>query len=749
MARAAKLIERLGRSRTLLPALIVLLAFALRVHALDAQSLWNDEGNSLRLARRSLGALVEATARDIHPPGYYVLLKAWIALAGESELALRMLSALQGTLTVAVTVALGRAFGVRTAWLGALLVALSPFAVYYSQEARMYAQLGLLSAASMWVLVWALGVGALPPRPQQGASPPAPRRTARRAILQAGVWVVFALIHTLGLYTHYAYPFSLAAQMGVLALWTLAALGAPPGPGFRQASKRLRRFGALKGARRRARSAHALATALVRAWGGYAAAAALTLALVAPWLPTAWQQVSTWPRTGVPFDLPLQLHTVAIWLTYGNTAGDVSWARLLWPALLIAVALWPRGGKVPATLRAWALALWGGATIAGLFASGAYREANLKFLLPAQIAAALLMARGAERLWAHAPRLPRLTLRERRYIARLVAAVSVFLVLIGQANALQALYTDPTYARADYRAIAAYLSAHATSADAIILDAPNQAEVFTYYYRGPAALYPLPRGLGGDDAQTRAEVQAVVAAHRRIFVLFWGEQERDPRRVVQSTLDAEAYPVASWWYGDVRLAQYAVLGPAPEAPDVALDARFGERVRLVGYALRPAEPAPGDALGVTLFWVTDAPLEARYKVTVQLLGPDGVLVAQHDAEPAGNRAPTTSWRVGEMVRDTHGVALPPELPSGRYTLVVGMYTLEAPHARLPIFQDGAAVGDVLVLQTFTLLDVSSNFDETPQALVHLSKCSGLLYSPSVGQADANRGDGDEQAEGHG
>ena len=686
MARAAALIGRLGRSRLALPALAVLLAFALRVHALDAQSLWNDEGNSLRLAQRSVGALIEATARDIHPPGYYLLLKAWIALAGESELALRMLSALQGTLAVAVSVALGRALGVRAAWLGALLVAFNPFAVYYSQEARMYAQLGMLSAAGMWALAGAL-----------------PRRTARRAVRQAGAWGALALINALGLYTHYAYPFSVAAQMGVLGLWTLAALGAPPGAERSSAPTRGEAArSALTSARRRARSARAL-----HAWQGYALSLALTLTLTAPWLPTAWRQVSAWPRTTVPLDLPAQLRTVATWLTYGNTAGDLPWARLLWPALLIAAALWR------ASWRTWALALWSAVTVAGLFASGAYREANLKFLLPAQIAAALLMARGVERFWWRAPRLPRLTARERCYVARLLAAVSVFLVLIGQANALQALYTEPTYARADYRALAAYLETHATAQDAIILDAPNQAEVFTYYYHGAATLYPLPRGLGGDDAQTRAEVQTVLAAHRRIFVVFWGEEERDPRRVVQSTLDAEAYPVTSRWYGDVRLAQYAVLGPAPQTPDRVLDARFGEHIRLVGYALRPTEPAIGDALGVTLFWTTDAPLSARYKVTVQLLAPDGTLAAQHDGEPAGNRAPTDSWTVGATVRDTHGLALPLELSPGQYTLAVGFYALEAPQTRLPVQQDDVPIGDLLLLQPLSLGDVSNNFDVTP------------------------------------
>ncbi|NLF75287.1 MAG: hypothetical protein GX573_06280, partial [Chloroflexi bacterium] len=124
-------------------ALLILLAFGARVHRLDAQSLWNDEGNSLRLAQRSAADLIESAGHDIHPPGYYLALKAWIAAAGESEFSLRFLSALQGVVTVTLAAALGRTlFGRGAGWIAGLLVALSPFAVYYSQETRMYAQLG-------------------------------------------------------------------------------------------------------------------------------------------------------------------------------------------------------------------------------------------------------------------------------------------------------------------------------------------------------------------------------------------------------------------------------------------------------------------------------------------------------------------------------------------------------------------------------------------------------------------------------
>jgi hypothetical protein len=356
--------------------------------------------------------------------------------------------------------------------------------------------------------------------------------------------------------------------------------------------------------------------------------------------------------------------------------------------------------------------------IGALFASGAYREANLKFLLPAQIALTLLAGRGAWVLWNLAPavdppaRVPEMSEPDRprrrllRYaprrdrllkttvVGRMLAAVCLFLLVIGQLNALDALYRDPAYARDNYRAAAAFITRDQRPGDAIILDAPNQAEVFSYYYQGDAPIYGLPRGLGGDDVQTRAEVEAVLRDHRRVYVLFWGETERDPNRVVQAALDAGAYPVASVWYGDVRLAQYAVLGDAPTEPEVMADARFGESITLTGYALSAAEVYPGDVLGVTLFWTTDAPLSARYKVTLQLLAPDGRLVSQHDAEPGGDRALTTTWTPGAIVSDTHGLVIPADLPPGEYTLIVGLYDLNAPQDRLPVTIDGEPVGDV-------------------------------------------------------
>ena len=128
---------------------ILLLASFLRFYCLDAQSFWNDEGNSARIAERTLDLILEGAEGDIHPPGYYLLLHYWRALFGQSEFALRSLSAVAGLALVVFTYLLGHhLFGQATGLMAALLGAISPFAIYYSQEARMYAPLAALSAAA-------------------------------------------------------------------------------------------------------------------------------------------------------------------------------------------------------------------------------------------------------------------------------------------------------------------------------------------------------------------------------------------------------------------------------------------------------------------------------------------------------------------------------------------------------------------------------------------------------------------------
>jgi len=159
---------------------LVLLAFALRACRLDYQSLWRDEVDALRFALFPLPKLLGTfTQGGWNGPLYFPLLRVWVAGAGQTEFALRFPSLLGGVLAVPLTYALGRRMGShRLAILGSLLVAVSPYLVWYSQEAKMYA---LLTAGAL--LSWYLYLRSL----EEGGW---------------GAWVSYVVATSLCMYLH-------------------------------------------------------------------------------------------------------------------------------------------------------------------------------------------------------------------------------------------------------------------------------------------------------------------------------------------------------------------------------------------------------------------------------------------------------------------------------------------------------------------------------------------------------------------
>ena len=133
---------------------IVLIGAFLRVYHLGTQSIWLDEAFSVALAKMTLPQMVQATAADVHPPFYYFLLHYWIIVFGTSESAVRLLSALFGILAIPMIYVVGRRlFNKEVGLVGALILALSSFNVYYSQETRMYSLMALLALLSMVLLL--------------------------------------------------------------------------------------------------------------------------------------------------------------------------------------------------------------------------------------------------------------------------------------------------------------------------------------------------------------------------------------------------------------------------------------------------------------------------------------------------------------------------------------------------------------------------------------------------------------------
>ncbi|HWC02040.1 MAG TPA: glycosyltransferase family 39 protein [Methylomirabilota bacterium] len=151
----------LSRAAWLALAAILAASAAVRFVALGAEDLWLDEARTVAVAQHEWLDLVGALAQDNKPPLYYAAVHAWLRGFGESEAALRSLSALFGVLTVALCFAFGRdLLGTRGAIVAAMLVGLTPVAVHYSREGRNYAMLMFFVLLTTWSLHRALTLAA-------------------------------------------------------------------------------------------------------------------------------------------------------------------------------------------------------------------------------------------------------------------------------------------------------------------------------------------------------------------------------------------------------------------------------------------------------------------------------------------------------------------------------------------------------------------------------------------------------------
>ena len=452
-----------GLAAPALALAILLLSAGLRFYRIEYQSYWHDEGNSLHLAGESVPVIIQSAAADIHPPAYYLALKAWRAGLGETEFALRSLSALAGVVLVALVYRLGKLFFNRPAALvAAALAAVNPFLIYYSQEARMYALAATLGAAS-----FALFALALRPSPAK----------------QAGlIRATYVAISAWGLYTHYAFGFIIIAQNAVMVAYFLAALWTARRPGHRLD---LRPFAV---------------------WLGLQA---FTLLLYLPWLPVAYRQLTGWPAAREFHPFVSALADVGRYLVFGRT---IETGAIL-PALIVAslallIGLWVSGIR-----RAFLPLIWLLVPVGLTLAFGLLSEPFSKFLLVVAPPLCLLLGQAIGNLGRLKQAQEGQTAFALRFSAFVVLAFGALALTV---PSLQNLYFNPAYFRDDYRGIARYVESVQRPNDAIILIAPNQAEAFDYYHRAGTEVFPLPGGTAARKTLRRNRGQPGIAAGRRV-----------------------------------------------------------------------------------------------------------------------------------------------------------------------------------------------------------------------------------------
>jgi len=177
--------------------LILFLATILRLVNLN-QSFWLDEGAQMLMSEKSLTFQWFGRVNDFHPPLYYWITHFWLQL-GRSEWSLRLPSVFFGVATVYLVYLIAKEIlpkkhfkffilNFTLAELSALFLAVAPYHIYYSQEARMYSLLAFLATASMLFLI------------------------ERK-------WLGYLLVTIAMLYTHYSGFFLIIAQIIWIVFW--------------------------------------------------------------------------------------------------------------------------------------------------------------------------------------------------------------------------------------------------------------------------------------------------------------------------------------------------------------------------------------------------------------------------------------------------------------------------------------------------------------------------------------------------
>jgi len=166
-------------------------------------------------------------------------------------------------------------------------------------------------------------------------------------------------------------------------------------------------------------------------------------------------------------------------------------------------------------------------------------------------------------------------------------------------------------------------------------------------------------------------------------------------RAVRIPLDAKTGVAELRLPDGTVLGEYAVESvPALyNAPEFAapVGAKFPGVGTLVGYTLETDSLDRTIPIDVTLIWRGDQTPDLSYTVFVQLLNPDGQVIAQADSIPAANTRPTSGWRPGEYIVDVQQLTFHPDAQPGPARLIVGLYD-PATGARVPL-----ASGDDFVL----------------------------------------------------
>jgi mannosyltransferase len=131
-------------------------------YQIGGASLWRDEGYTLEISQRPVGAILSMMGREDAVHGFYYLMMHFVvAVAGTSAVALRLPSLLAMCVAAGLTGGLGRRLATETGlpapsltgMLAGLLLVMYPLSTWYAQDARPYTLATVFAVAASWLLV--------------------------------------------------------------------------------------------------------------------------------------------------------------------------------------------------------------------------------------------------------------------------------------------------------------------------------------------------------------------------------------------------------------------------------------------------------------------------------------------------------------------------------------------------------------------------------------------------------------------
>lgn len=589
--------------------------------------------------------MVAGTASDIHPPFYYTLLHFWIAFLGSGAVAVRLLSVFVGTLTIPLLYLVGhRLVDSRAATLAALVMAIAPFHVYYSQEVRMYGLVTLLALLSVYFALLLLEA----------------RETAskKRQIL---LWAGYVVITSAAMYTQYYAAFiPLFQTVFLVGYFVLSQL--------KRRKESIRQRGLF-------------AASLLVQW---LIAQGVLLALYIPWIIYAGGQLTEYVIGKVGHE---GYRPLGLWAFFGQHLATFGLGHLApgqgylyWAgALFFLLALLGTVGthRLSDSIRSDDFSRPG--TGATKVATTSPIFLLLYLLIP------LLMAYFINLRFPFAPmRVERLSLLATPAYYLLIGLglawlwksprplswFSTLALICVSGFSLYGFYTIERYPQDDYRPLIARVQATASPDDAVFCIYPWQVGYFESYYRGEQP-HVILASSGEWGPSTQGELEELLSKERRLWVPAYQAKGGIMESQAERFLVANSYPILSEWYGTTRLSFYA---PASQMTTFQSPLNFDHRLRLLEYALDPGPMEAGwGVVTVDLLWLKEKRLDSRYLVGLRLTDQAGRTWGQRDSEPMAGLSPFSAWQNGEPMLDHHGLLLPAGTPPGDYQLRLGVY----------------------------------------------------------------------------